>query len=227
MRYARFKKQMDGTAAVRRPRNPNTPRKSKVEKNKSPRKIKEQNTSDNAENIKAEPWEGKGSRQGSVEGTPEVGIGMGIERMVKSEPGLAASRSDSNTGTPFPSTPTHGSKHYAHSGSERDESESPGQCFGEGMSDMEDMLATSFGMVGGEGMYAPMMGDGHVGGMGQHGHGFGIGMPMGIGLGDPYEGLWGPGLQQEVRGGPAGMHGNEGGVLVKTEPRWEEAYRQI
>jgi len=56
MRYSRFKKQMDGTAPVRRPRNPASPRKSKVEK--KGKKIKKRDQSDDeAEKIKLEVGE--------------------------------------------------------------------------------------------------------------------------------------------------------------------------
>jgi hypothetical protein len=42
------------------------------------------------------------------------------------------------------------------------------------------------------------------------------GMGMHMGMGDPYQGLWEP---QQIEA--------EGGVVVKREPRWEPAYRQI
>jgi len=217
MRFSRYKKQMDGTAAVRRPRDPNSPRK-KVEKNKSPRKgksksNKKEEDDDDGEKIKLEP----GSRQGTVES--DAGSER-LEKKVKREPGLGATSSSESQHTPrtLPGTP--GSRYVR----EASASPSPGpseRFHGAGdMSDMDEM-GFSFGMPGEEagmaGMYAPMMGEGT-------GSGFSMGLGMQMGLGDPFAGLWHGGNGGQ---GGGGIQVRESDVLVKTEPRWEEAYRQV
>jgi hypothetical protein len=217
MRYSRFKKQMDGTATVRRPRGPNSPRK-KVEKNKSPRKGKSkankgEEDDDEAEKIKLEP----GSRQGTVES--DAGSER-HERKVKLEPGLGVASSSESQPTPrtMPGTP---SSRYVREAS-ASPSPGPSEWFDRAgdMSEMDEM-GVSFGMPGEEAgmasMYAPMMGEG-VGG------GFGMGMGMQMGLGDPFGGHWQGGHGGQ---GGGGIQVGEGGVLVKTEPRWEDAYRHV
>jgi hypothetical protein len=209
---------MDGTASVRRPRNPNSPRKNKVEKNKSPKKVKSRKASDD-DNIKLEAGEEEaGSSQNTTEGTPEVGMdgvrlglsqGAGItgtaSPIVKTEPGVSSSGSS-------PSTPL------------REHSQSQSQTPGEeyeaagAMSDMDEMMA-SFGMPGhamaGEhAMYQPMMGEAV---MAQQGYGMG----MHMGMGDPFEGLWGGHGSQQSQASA------DGGVLVKMEERWDDAYRHV
>jgi len=207
MRYSRFKKQMDGTSAVRKPRNPSSsPRKPKVEKNKSPKKVKERKNSDDGD-IKAEAGE---SQDTQIEGTPEAGTPIDPHshhgspaHMVKREPGHPSG---------YPLTPM-GSQSQSHS---------PSPGFGE-MDGMNEMMA-SFGMPGHEqALYHH-----HHQGVGvmvdadpRHVYGNGMGMHMGIA--DPFvnEGQV-PWYQQQGR-----EEGHAPGVLVKREPRWEEAYRQV
>jgi hypothetical protein len=224
MRYSRFKKQMDGTAAVRRPRGPNSPRK-KVEKKTSPRKSKskskagkeeEDDEDHDGEKVKLEVM-GMGSASGSRQGTVESDAGSErMEKRVKLEPGVGVASSSEALNTPqtMPGTPSEGSRFVR----EASASPSPGpseRFDGAGEIGEMDEMGFSFGMHGEEagigGLYAPMMGEGMGGG-------FGMGMGMQMGLGDPFEGLW--------QGG-GGMQVGEGGVHVKTEPRWEEAYRHV
>ena len=213
---------MDGTATVRRPRHPNSPRKSRVEKNKSPKKVKSRKQSDD-DNIKLEAGEEEaGLSQNTAEGTPEVGIdGMrlgshgagsgigGAGPMVKREPGISTSSSD-------PSTPLREQSHsHSHS-----QSQTPSEGY-EGaaqMSDMDEMMASfgmpAHGMAGQHALYQPMMGEGVLGQQA-----YGMGMQMG--MGDPFEGLW---------TSPSAQHSQasaEGGVSVKTEERWDDAYRHV
>jgi hypothetical protein len=238
MRYSRFKKQMDGTASVRRPRGPNSPRRAKVEKssNKSPRKGKgkAKDEEDGEGRVKAEPEMGS-SRQGTVE-SEGAGAEERRERRIKLEPGLglglaSASHSEGQpTPRTMPNTPS--SSRYVREAS-ASPSPGPSERFeGGDMSEMDEM-GFSFGMHGEEampGLYggAPLMGEG-LGGNEAFGGGFGMGMGMQMGLGDPFEGLWqGHG---HPHGGHTGqgssMHAGEGRVHVKTEPRWEEAYRHV
>jgi hypothetical protein len=205
MRYSRFKKQMDGTSAVRKPRNPSSsPRKPKVEKNKSPKKIKERKPSDD-DRIKAEAGE---SQDTQIEGTPEAGTPIDSHHgspahIVKRGPGLPSG---------YPLTPM-GSLSQSHS---------PSPGLGE-MGDMDEMMA-SFGMPG-HGMPGEQaLYHHHHQGVGvmvdadpRHGYGMGMHMEMA----DPFEGPW---YQQAHAQGQEEGHA---GVLVKTEPRWEEAYRQV
>ncbi|KAH8593739.1 hypothetical protein B0O99DRAFT_209778 [Bisporella sp. PMI_857] len=202
MRYSRFKKQMEGTTSPKKPRNPVSPRKSKVEKNKSPgKKGKERKPSDDEEKIKAENEEAGevGSSQETVDNGPEPsvrGLGLGLSMssahspMVKREPGM---RSTESMSAQYPITP---SESHGHS-----ETPSPGFGATGDMSDMDEMVA-SFGMPQ-QSIYQ--------GYMAESTHGYGMGMHMG--MGDPYEGMW-QGEQQQQQD-----------VAVKSEPRWEEAYR--
>jgi hypothetical protein len=175
MRYSRFKKQMDGTAGVRRPRGPNSPRKAKVEKssNKSPRKGKgkAKDEEDGEGRVKAEP--GMGSRQGTAE-SEGAGAEERRERRIKLEPGLglglaSASHSESQpTPRTMPNTPS--SSRYVREAS-ASPSPGPSERFeGGNMSEMDEM-GFSFGMHGEEampGLYggAPLMGEGLGGGGG-------------------------------------------------------------
>jgi hypothetical protein len=212
MRYSRLKRQLDGTVAARPPRNPNTPRRSRIEKNKSPKKTKRQDHSDDEEdeNIKLEGDGSSSSRSNSVDRIPESGTGP----VVKSEPGLG-SRSVSD-GTPLPTTPRRLFGEYE----EDHENETPGGSFeGGNINDIDEML-TSFG----EGMYPTMMGDHHpAGGMGH----LPYGMNMQMGMGNQFETIWDPATEQLGQGGhhPV-MQDAEGNVLVKREPRWEDNFRQ-
>lgn len=181
---------MDGTSGVRKPRNSSSPRKPKVEKNKSTKKIKERKPSDDDENIKSEAG-GAGSSQ-DMDATPEAGAveSQHASPVVKREPGLHHG---------YPLTPIGSS------------SQTPSPGFGGSMSDMDEMMV-SFGMAD-QGMAGEQAMYQNVGVM-TGGHGYGMGMPMG--MGDPFDELWHQHSQSQ----------DEAGVLVKTEPRWEEDYRQ-
>jgi len=221
---------MDGTATVRRPRGPNSPRK-KVEKKSRKGKGKKEEPGDD-EGVKTEP--GMGSRQGTVESERE-GLGMerlGREKRVKLEPGLHSMSMNATaeslpTPRTMPNTPS--SSRYVREAS-ASPSPGPSERFEE-MGEMDEM-GFSFGMQGDEGlpgMYAPPSME-----MGQ-GFGTGYGMVgMQMGMGDPFEGLWhghdghhghGNGSGHRHVGQGAAMPGE--GVHVKTEPRWEDAYRHV
>ena len=191
---------MDGTASVRKPRNPNSPRKTKTPKKE---KVKQRKDSDDDEKIKEEVGVAGSSHHTPVSGShspqadfqPEHSEGMGSfhgsgenSPFVKREPG-------SSSGSRYASTPL-------------EEATTPASSFNGGVEEIcSDEMYASFGMPGGEYMAEPMMGQSV---MPQQ-----YGMGLHIGLGDPYQGLWEP---QEMA---------EGGVPVKREPRWEPAYRQI
>ncbi|KAN0110137.1 hypothetical protein V8E51_006524 [Hyaloscypha variabilis] len=249
MRYSRFKKQMDGTATVRRPRGPNTnsPRKAKVEKPKSPRKGKGKAKEEEAEEerVKMEPGMGMGygERQGTVESEALSASHNErdcdrerAEKRVKLEPGLALGISQSEslpTPKTMPNTPS-SSRYVREAEASASPSPGPSERFEEEMSEMDEMGFSFGGMHGEEGlpgMYAAppqMMGEGLAPGFAG---GYGMGMGMQMGLGDPYEGLWhghGHGHANAGHGGQrSAMLGGEGSVHVKTEPRWEEAYRHV
>jgi hypothetical protein len=201
MRYSRFKKQIEGTAAPRKPRNPNSPRKTKVEKNKSPKKEKVKKRSDSdgredAEKIKEEVGVAGSSHHTPVASTPEAGPSQpdsfhhsGVEGspFVKREHG-------SSNSSRYASTPL-------------EEAQTPGSSFkgGAGHMSHRDEMMNSFGTSFGENLYPPMIGHEQYG-MGMH-----------MGMADSFPGFWDP--QQQVQA--------EGGVLVKREPRWEQTYRQV
>jgi len=224
---------MDGTATVRRPRGPNSPRQ-RVEKTpKAPRKgkgkAKEEDTGE--KKVKLELERDIGGREDTVESERPVGERR-VEKRFKREPGLAlgvasTSQSESHpTPRTMPSTPTEYTR--VASGSP---SPDPSEMFEEGGGYEMDEMGFSFGARGNEGlpgMYdgLPMMNQGTGAGFGG-GIGSGYGMGIQMGMGDPYEGLWhGHGHANAGHGGQrSGMLGGEGGVQVKTEPRWEEAYR--
>jgi hypothetical protein len=197
MRYSRFKKQMEGTSAVRRPRSsaPSSPHKKKVEKNtKSPRKVKERNPSDaGAERVKSEASE---SGYGTAEGTPEVGPeGASVKREHVSggEENLYSINTPLNSESPTPS---------------------PGFSASQ---DMDDLI-TSFGIPGADHMNHEHLGHSPIfpGVMDDPNQAYGMGMHMQMGL-DPYDNLWHQ---------PSSQTEDEGSVLVKTEERWDETYRQ-
>ena len=207
MRYSRFKKQMDGTAGVRRPRNPApaSPRKNRVEKNRTQKKVKDMKSNDAGDKIKAEAGEEVGSSQETVDGPQEtavLGLGLGLSMdhvgpnlNVKKEPAMRPG--DSMGGAPYPLTP----------GDSHAQSETPSPGFGGAgdMSDMDEMMA-SFEMPG-QAMYH------HPGSMTESNHhGYPIEMHMGLGV--PYEDMW-----QQPQASDAES------VLVKAEPRWDETYR--
>lgn len=196
MRYSRFKKQMDGTAGVRRPRNtgPASPHKKKVEKNsKSPRKVKERNPSDAGERIKPEAGE---SGYSTAEGTPE-GSGSTPGAVVKSEHASGSEESLYSTSTPVHS-----------------DSPTPSPGF-PGPAEIDEIM-TSFSMPGAEHLGHEQLGHEHMypGVLEDPNHAYGMGIQMPMGLVDPFENLW---HQQQSQ--------DEGRVLVKTEPRWEDTYR--
>ncbi|KAH8657165.1 hypothetical protein BGZ60DRAFT_434810 [Tricladium varicosporioides] len=213
MRYSRFKKQMDGTKdIVRKQKNPASPRKNRVEKKQTTKKekVKKDRENDDAETFKQE-------REDTVESEP----GTGLERsmVVKSEPSEHESRATPSPYTPLSQTHPH-SHNSTPSPSQSQQSFGP---LGAGMGDMDDMMH-SFGVPslgdGGGGIYTSMMSDGFEPSMG---------MGMQMAMTDPFENLWHQ-ETQEQHAEHAERHdrtGNfeEGYVNVKTEPRWEEAYR--
>ena len=228
MRYSRFKKQMDGTATKPRARGPNSPRKQRVEK--KPRKskgkgndAKAESEDEDDERVKPEP----GMRHGTVESDRvSAADGGRMQKRVKLEPGVGVA---SSSGTPrtMPGTPGSSNRYLR----EVSASPSPGPSERFDAGDMSDMgeMGFSFGIPGEEagipGMYdAPMMNEGMGGG-------FGMGMPLQIGFGEPFEGLWQGGAHAHAPahgrgyGGPGGSGLHHESVMVKTEPRWEEAYR--
>ncbi|KAF4625464.1 hypothetical protein G7Y89_g12702 [Cudoniella acicularis] len=212
MRYSRFKKQMDGTTGiVNKQKNPR-PRKSKVEKNKAVKKEKGKKSreeEDDAEKVKQE-------REDTVESEGGVELKREMEMVVKSEP---SERESSVMPSPF----TPHSQTYSNS---QNSTPSPSQShhgfgpFGAGMGDMDEMLV-SFGAPSMTGEVYPML---------DHGFGGGMGVGMNIGMGDPYEpSLWHH-HSHEQQAAHAGMHRRDqtiGDDVVKTEPRWEEAYRRV
>jgi hypothetical protein len=144
MRYHRFKKQIDGTAGiVRRPRNPSTPRKSKVEKSKATKKERGRKNADDdeAERVKAEPREN-----------------IKAEMLVKSERGARES-SYHHIGAPFTpqsQSPTPSPSQSQHS-------------FTHAIGDMDNM-AMSFGTNPSfEDMYSPVMGQNYDAGLSMDG----------------------------------------------------------
>jgi hypothetical protein len=191
--------------------------------------------------IKPEPGMSSSSRQGTAESEAlsERILGRG-EKRVKMEPGLlgvTAPRGENQqqslpTPKTMPGTPSSG--RYLR---EASASPSPGPNSHSDHDDRfegeMDEMGFSFGM-GCEGalpglpMYASFAG-GEFG----MGAGFGVGVGVGgmgmqMGMGDMYEGLWqGPGQSGHVGSGHGGSGMREGGVHVKTEPRWEEAYRHV
>jgi hypothetical protein len=199
MRYSRFKKQMEGTAAVRRPRSsaPPSPNKKRVEKNtKSSRKVKERQPSDAGnDRVKSEASE---SGYGTAEGTPEAGseaASIKREHIAAGEENLLYS-----INTPVNSEPPTPSPGFAAS------------------QDMDDMMS-SFGMPGAEHMSHGHLSHGPMfpGVMEDPNQAYGLGMQMPMGLVDPFENLWHQ---------PPSQADGEENVLVKTEERWEETYRQ-
>jgi hypothetical protein len=259
MRYSRFKKQIDGTAAVRKPRNanPNSPRKAKADKNKPVKKEKGkqrrdsdgggEGEGDGAGRIKEEvgvagvgvnhnhtPVEGRTPSPSSSpsfqrfrhdvafsgSGSGEDGHSHSHSPFVKREPGLASSNDSpslyASTPTPLdgPETSTTPASSFNGGASPAPDHE------GARVHQLDDMYA-SFGMPGGE----YMMGQGEQ--FLAHGNTphYALGLGMHLGMGDPYQGLWEPEPQQMES--QQSQSQGEGEVLVKREPRWEPAYRQI
>jgi hypothetical protein len=204
MRYSRFKKQMDGTAGVKKPRNPASPRKPKAEKKTSPKKVKEFKD-ENADSIKRE----NGSQEPHfTEGTPEAasaGLGLGVP------PSTLQHISQCNSSLPHYSTPIPessvvkkepGLAQYPMTPGSQNQSPSPDFHGASQLSDMDDMMALSFGM--------PYDG---------HGNGYGMMMP------DPFQELWQQQQQQQHQQQPHSPQvGADGEVLVKREERWDDAY---
>jgi len=257
MRLSRFKDRIDGgTTSTRRPRNtnssnPNSPTKNKVSKNKnrsSTKKGKKKGVKedDEYEKIKLESGNGKGSsasasaaalyggglsREGtyeSMKGTPEPGLSefdLGIENqnqnmgVVKKEPGISSmhdphaqsfhsSASASAEASPSPSASQIGIQ---------DRSQNRGFTPQAEMSDMDEMMA-SFGMPSPSMYHHSLLSEPHTQGH-SHPYGIGMGMNMHTGMGDSFEGIWKP------RSGMGGSISED--VLVKPEPRWEEACRRV
>lgn len=111
-------------------------------------------------------------------------------------------------GSPFVKREPGSSNGSRYASTPLEESTTPASSFNGGADEVDEMYA-SFGMPGGEYMAEPMMGQAV---MAQQQYGMG----MHMGMSDPYQGLWEP---QQIQA--------EGGVMVKREPRWEPAYRQI
>ncbi len=157
---------------------------------------------------------------------------------IKQEPGLRA-RSETAYMMPTPNTSTYASMSPSPSLSSQMH-HSAATSF-QNVGNMADMdLMTSFNHIpGDESLYEPLMA----------GHEFGVsGMGGGMSIGNPYD-MWGGGHAGQVqmsgashasRGGGMGpavhdsqgsfkgeMEVGEGGVLVKTEPRWEDTYHQM
>jgi hypothetical protein len=223
MRYSRFKKQMEGTAPVRRPRNNNSgspsssPKKAKVEKNatKSLRKVKERAPSNaTSERVKTEASE---SGYGTAEGTPEA---AGHETQNPSAGVIKRehlSSRDENLHLYTPVTPASMSP-----------TPSPGGFTAS--QDMDEILH-SFSMPGHDNMTHEPMGHaqmypGVMEDPNQVAYGMAIQMPLGMDMmEDPFtHGMWGEddehGRHEQERGGESN------GVTVKTEERWEDGYRQ-
>ncbi|TAQ83608.1 hypothetical protein B7494_g8069 [Chlorociboria aeruginascens] len=225
MRYSRFKKQMDGTSATRRPRNP-TKRK-KVEK-KLPKK-KERKMS-GEEKVKMEMMtetEVSTSGRSTVQGTPEpdsqpsqkihdaIGLSVGGDSIpspprsiIKSElgtstPQVPTPQSSSGNLTPFMPTPNPSSNstpsHSFHSSTHLN-----------GLDQMNMDIMSSFGIESHDQDFM------HAGA-----NPYDMGMGI-LGEQDPFvNGLWSSqqtGQMNEVE---------DDGVEVKTEPRWDEAYQRI
>ena len=250
MRYSRFKKQMDGTATKTRSRsNPNSPRKnnSNSKISKSPRKGKgkakeETDVEDEGGDsqsglgiemgIKPEPGSGMnlGSRQGTAESEAFPGRS---EKRFKLEPGLRGENQQQQQPTPktMPGTPSSGRYNL-----EREASASPSEH--EGFPEIDEM-GFSFGENTLPGMSMPMYapppapfagGAFDMGNGSGSGFGMGSGSVFGGGMGhdNMYDPLWhghtgsggGNGMQSVGEAGGAG-------VQVKTEPRWEDAYRRV
>ncbi|KAG0647968.1 hypothetical protein D0Z07_6039 [Hyphodiscus hymeniophilus] len=202
MRYSRFKKQMDGTPSVRKPRNSGSGRKKVEKKTPKKEKIKARKDSDDAQKINEEVGVAGSSHHTPVRGTPEAGF----------QPSTLAERfhvclEDS----PLVKRETGSSNVSLYASTPQEESNTPASSFHGGADDdlsEHDGLYHSFGMPGSEYLADPLMGQGL---MGQQQYGMG----MHVGMGDPYQqGLWEP---HQIQG--------EGGVLVKREPRWEHSYR--
>ncbi|KAE8440975.1 hypothetical protein EG329_006138 [Mollisiaceae sp. DMI_Dod_QoI] len=246
MRYSRFKKQMDRKNDNNTPTT-NTPKRSRVEKNRSPAKMKRGSRSGV---VKPEDGTGEASeREGTVDSTADMSmldVGMdGIAR-VKQERGSRYTQNQTGEGsesgngngmlmTPLPSTPRYCIEDRSQSPSPslihnraQVQEQDPGQSFA--TNGIDDYVG-SFG-IGSEGVGESLFGEvigGHaaeVYGMGMHG-----GLGVGMGMENSFESLWDPNQSmhsQSQSHGPSQSHGGGGegeGVSVKTEPRWEEAYR--
>ncbi|CZR53678.1 uncharacterized protein PAC_03558 [Phialocephala subalpina] len=257
MRYSRFKKQMDGTASIRRPRNPasssSTPRRSRVEKNESPKKIKKNSSSHSHSHsqIKSE-HAGDESREGTVDSSYGVEMGMSGEMVRVKKERESKSRLQSQAQneaespynqdhissngmllTPLPSTPTYTPRYCI----ERSPSPSPNshpshQNQESFTSQSLDEYVTSFGIdnqVGhgvSEGLFGEVVGHGGI-----YDHGMGMSPGLGMGMEGSFESLWDPNSsmsQSQSQGqSQSQSQGGRGGVLVKIEPTWEEAYNHV
>jgi len=222
MRYSRFKKQMEGTSSVRRPRRPNAPRKTKVDKKTAATKIKERTS--NA-GLKLEPMGDEIASPAPTELTedktpvPDSSSGMVIDPQtpptavaIKPDPETVSSDS-SNLPTPYPNTPESPMSHSTNS-SPTFPSPIPALTRPCRPFDGRDMVAWGQNSGPDQTLFQPDM---MSGGMMVHQNGFND-MEMTL-MQHEYENLWG--FQ---------IHGNEfgnGDVFIKPEPRWDDAYRRI
>ncbi|KAF8856286.1 hypothetical protein BDZ45DRAFT_691913 [Acephala macrosclerotiorum] len=266
MRYSRFKKQMDGNAPTRRPRNgtssSSTPKRSRVEKNESPKKMKRGSASHphSHSNIKLE-HAGNESREGTVESGYGMEMGMSGEMVrVKKEkesksrllaqteesPYTNASDPISSNGmlmTPLPSTPTYTPRYCIEKSPSPNPSPSNPSLPSHQNQNQEsftsqslDDYVTSFGIsspgIGsgvGEGLFGEVIGHGPD----VYGHGLGMSPGLGMGMEGSFGSeFWDPSSsmsrsQSQGQSQVQGQQGGRGEVMVKTEPRWEEAYRHV
>jgi hypothetical protein len=199
MRYSRFKKQMDSSIGIVKKTRKNSPRKPTVDKPKMAKKQQER------QKPKVGEVEGQESTTTEKRERPELEdeeSEAGGQRVMKREPGERIG--GYACGMPYTpqsqySAPSPGLSHHG---------------FDSLGNEMDDM-ATSFGLSEAD-FYEPMMG---------HGYGSGMGMDMSMGMADAFDPLW-----QEHEARHLGMKDerqitDEGGVLVKNEPRWEESYK--
>jgi len=222
MRYARFKKQMEGTSSVRRPRKPNAPKKTKVDKKTAASKAQERTS--NA-GLKLEPMDGEiaspvPTAQADKEKTPVPDSSSGMVTDPQTPPTTATIKCDpetvssdsSNLPTPYPNTPESTMSHSTNSSPTFPSPIStwtrPCRPF-----DGRNMVAWDQNSGPDQTLFQPDMVNGGM----IHQNGFNdMGMSL---MQHEYENLWG--FQN---------HGNEignGDIFIKSEPRWDDAYRRI
>ncbi|RDL38205.1 uncharacterized protein BP5553_02545 [Venustampulla echinocandica] len=216
MRYSRFKKQMDGTTGVvRRPRNTNSPRKSKVEKNKAiskekGRKLFKNEDDDGEDDMRRVKVEHPDMGPSGAEGEEEVGMG---QVRIKTE---LRDRERERESSYMPSTPFMSHSQISTPGSSHSYTR-PG--FGE-IPSMHDNMTHSFEVPPSsmESIYQPMM-------SGPYGM-----TPME--MSEHFGNSWTASPSTPITPNTMPFQGQVIGegqdeVLVKTEPRWEEAYRHL
>lgn len=248
MRYSRWKKQMDRAqqAAQNNPiQNPppsprkrnNAPKRSRVEKNESPKKNKRGSIA-----AKMELQEEGSDREGSASNTGMMmGGGGGRMGFVKQERPHHQHQHRPGEGseslmTPLPSESTHTPRYCIERSASPSPSlathqmHTPNMCREHETShsfNTLDDFATSFDIgsqgagVASEGLFGEVMASE------QSWHaGMGIGLGMSGGLDGSFEGLWDASQGQgQSQGSGVGAGGQ--GVLVKTEERWEDGYRHV